>query len=149
MIKQDTLEIDDVVYHFSEADFFEAESHARKLLNFADGLIDIKMVDTEEGKQPEIDINLGAVLGNLSGVNFDKVRDFIFKTIKVVGDGKGVPFSTKTEIGQHFAKNRSHYTQVLVAGFKFHFLDFLPSGEKFAETMLGQAINRAVAKANV
>lgn len=149
MIKQDTLEIESTVYHFTEADFFKAESHARKLLNFADGLIEVKMVEEDGEKRPDFDINLGAVLGNLSGANFDKIRDFIFETIKVVEDGKGVPFTTKTEQSSHFSSHRSHYTQVLVAGLKFHFLDFLPSGEAFAQTMLGQALNRAVAKANV
>lgn len=147
MIKQDTLELDDVVYHFSEADFFKAESHARKLLNFADGLIEVKMIENDEGnKVPDFEINLGAVLGNLSGSEFDKIRDFIFDTIKVVDNGEGVLFSNKTQQGQHFSKYRSHYTQVLIAGLKFHFLAFLPNGEQFAKTIFGQALNKAAAK---
>ena len=147
MIKQDILEIEGIEYHFVEADFFKAESHARKLLNFADGLIEVKMVEDEDGKKtPDFEINLGAVLGNLSGTNFDKIRDFVFETIKVVDNGKGVLFSSKNEQSSHFSGHRSHYTQVLVAGLKFHFLDFLPSGEAFAKTMLGQAMNKALAK---
>lgn len=147
MIKQDILEIEGIEYHFVEADFFKAESHARKLLNFADGLIEVKMVEDEDGKKtPDFEINLGAVLGNLSGANFDKIRDFVFETIKVVDNGKGALFNSKNEQSAHFSGHRSHYTQVLVAGLKFHFLDFLPSGEAFAKTMLGQAINKALAK---
>lgn len=142
MIKQDILELDGVEYHFTEADFFKAEAHARNLLNFADGLIEVKMVDNK----PDFEINLGAVLGNLSGQNFEKIRDFIFETIKVVDNGQGVLFKTKTDQGKHFSAHRSHYSQVLVAGLKFHFLDFLPSGEAFAKTMLGQAMNKALAK---
>ena len=76
--KQNILEIDNIEYHFTDGDFFETEKQARKLLNFADGLIEVKMIETDEGKQPDFEFHLGAVLGNLSGANFDSIRDFIF-----------------------------------------------------------------------
>lgn len=142
MIKQDTLTIDDVTYHFAEADFFKAEANARKLLHFADGIIEVKLIDGE----PDIEINLGAVLGNLSGKEFDTLRDFIFDTIKVVKNGEGVLFDTKANQSKHLSAHRSHYTEMLVTGLKFHFLAFLPSGEQFAKTILGQALNKALAK---
>ena len=147
--KQNILEIDNIEYHFTDGDFFETEKQARKLLNFADGLIEVKMIETDEGKQPGFEFNLGAVLGNLSGANFDSIRDFIFKTIKVVNrdENKGVLFASKADQSAHFNAHRSHYTQVLVTGLKYHFLEFVPSGEAFAKTIFGQAMNRAIAKA--
>ena len=79
----------------------------------------------------------------------DSIRDFIFKTIKVVNrdENKGVLFASKADQSAHFNAHRSHYTQVLVAGLKYHFLEFVPSGEAFAKTIFGQAMNRAIAKA--
>ncbi len=147
--KQNILEIDNIEYHFSEAEFFEKEKQARKLLNFADGIIEVKTIETDEGKQPDFEFNLGAVLGNLSGANFDSIRDFIFKTIKVVNrdENKGVLFVSKNDQSAHLNEYPQHYTQVLIAGLKYHFLDFLPSGEAFAKTIFGQAMNRAIAKA--
>lgn len=148
MEKQKLVEIDGIEYHFSDADFFETEKNARKLLNFADGIIEVKMIDTEDGKQPDFEFNLGAVLGNLSGQNFEQIRDFIFRTIKVVDRDNtvGILFSNKPEQSAHFQKHKAHYTQVLIAGLKFHFLEFAPSGETFAKTIFGQAMNKALAK---
>lgn len=147
MIKQDILEIEGVEYTFVQADFFETEAHARRLLSFADGIVEVTLVEDEDGvRVPDFDVNFGAIFANLSGPQFDKVRDFLFKTIKVVDNGKGVEFSDKLKQSQHFSKYRNHYTQVLVAGFKFHFLDFLPSGGEYVKNMFSQATNRAVAQ---
>ena len=145
-IKLDNLEIGDVAYTFVEGEFFKTESYARKLLGFADGIVEIKMIEVDGKQVPDFDMNLGAVLGNLAGKDFDAIRDFIFSTVRVVVDGKAIDFTDKESQSKHLAKHRSHYTQLLVRGLKLHFLDFLPSGEEFAKTMLGQAMNRAVAK---
>lgn len=140
-IKTDTLEIDGITYTLVEGDFFKSEAMARKLLTFADGLVDVKL---GEDNQPNFDINVGAIAGNLSNKEYDLLRDFIFDGLRVKDENGGIPFTSQSDRSKHLGAHRSHYSQIIAAGLKFHFLDFLPSGAEFVKNILGQAMNRAL-----
>lgn len=139
-IKTETLELDDVVYHFSQGDFFKTKDNAEKLLSLAQGMFKLDLVD---GK-PNVDVDISAVLKNIANAECKDVQSFILNTVKVVKGGDGVLFTNQEQRGKHFNTHRSHYYQVLIAGAKFHFLDFLPSGGAFMTSTIGQAINKAV-----
>lgn len=142
-IKQDILTIDDVNYYFAEADVFKAKAHAELLLSLAKGAV--KIGSNGGGEGFDVNIDPAEILSNITTPEAQKIQDFIFSTVKVVKDGGGVLFDSKTNQGLHLGKHRSHIYQILFFGAKFHFLDFLPSGEGFARSMLGQAINKATA----
>ena len=138
--KTETLELDDVTYHLSQGDFFKTKDHAEKLLSLGQGMFKLDLVD---GK-PNVDVDISAILKNIASAECKEVQDFILNTVKVVKGGEGVLFTNKEQRSIHFNQYRSHYYQVLVAGVKFHFLDFLPSGGAFMTSTIGQAINKAV-----
>ena len=58
-IKLDSLEIGDVTYTFVEGEFFKTEAYARKLLGFADGIVEIKMI--ENGKEVRLPCRMGTI----------------------------------------------------------------------------------------
>ena len=143
-MKTETLEIGDVVYHFSQGEFFKTKDQAEKLLSLAQGMFKLELVDKDGTKQPNIDVDVGAILKNITNAECKEVQDFILSTVKVVKNGEGILFTNKEQRSLHFNGHRSDYYQVLVAGVKFHFLDFLPSGGAFMTSTIGQAINKAV-----
>lgn len=143
--KLNTLELDDVVYHFTEADVFKAKKHAEMLMSLARGAVKVKG-NTEAGKGFDINIDPAEVLANITSPEAEKIQEFIFETVMVVKYGEGVKFTSKADRGLHLNKHRSHIYQIIIFGAKYHFLDFLPTGGEFAKSMLGQAINKMTAK---
>lgn len=142
--KINTLELDDIVYHFAEADVFKAKKHAELLISLSRGAVKVKG-NAEGGKGFDVNIDPAEVLANISTPEAEKIQEFIWSTVMVVKDGEGVKFSTKADQAMHLGKHRSHIYQILFFGVKFHFLDFLPTGEGFAKSILGQALNKATA----
>lgn len=143
--KINTLELDDVVYHFSEADVFTAKAHAEKLLTLARGAV--KVTGAGEGQKGfDVNIDPAEILANIMTPEAQKIQDFVFSTVIVVKNGEGVKFSSKADQSMHLNKYRSHLYQIVFFGVKFHFLDFLPTGPEFAKSIIGQAINKMTAK---
>ena len=142
--KQNTLELDDVVYHFAEADVFKAKKHAEMLMSLARGAVKISGKDGSTGGF-DVNIDPAEVLANIASLDAQAIQDFIWSTVNVVKDGNGVKFSSKADQSIHLGQYRSHIYPVLFFGVKFHFLDFIPRGDAFAKSMLGQAINKMTA----
>lgn len=142
--KTNTLEIGDVVYHFAEADVFKAKNHAELLLSIARGAIKISPAMGGEGGF-SCDIDPAEILANITSPEAQKIQDFIWSTVKVVKNGDGVMFSTKTDQAMHLGKHRNHIYQVILFGAQYHFLDFIPTGDEFAKSTIGLAINKALA----
>ena len=143
-IKQDVLTIGDVDYHFAEADVFKAKAHAEMLLSLAKGAVKIG-AKGDGAKGFDVNIDPAEILSNITTPEAEKIQEFIWSTVKVVKNGEGVLFDSKTNRGLHLGKHRSHIYQIIIFGAKFHFLDFLPTGEEFAKSMIGQAINKMTA----
>lgn len=143
--KTSTLELDDVVYHFSEADVFKAKKHAEMLMSLARGAVKVKG-NAEGGKGFDVNIDPAEILANISSPEAEKIQDFIWSTVMVVKGGEGVKFTSQSDRALHLGKHRSHIYQIIIFGAKYHFLDFLPTGEGFAKSILGQAINKMTAK---
>ena len=143
-IKQDVLTIGDVDYHFTEADVFKAKAHAEMLLSLAKGAVKIG-AKGEGAKGFDVNIDPAEILSNITTPEAEKIQEFIWSTVKVVKNGEGVLFDSKTNRGLHLGKHRSHIYQIIIFGAKFHFLDFLPTGEEFAKSTIGQAINKMTA----
>lgn len=143
-VKQDTLSIDGVDYHFSEVDVFKAKRHAELLLSLAKGAVKIGAKGADQ-EGFEVNIDPAEILSNITTPEAEKVQDFIWSTVKVSKDGQGVPFTSNADRSMHLGKYRSHIYQVIFFGAKFHFKDFIPTGEEFAKSILGQAINKATA----
>ena len=142
--KLNTLEIDDVVYHFAEADVFKAKAHAEKLMSLARGAIKIKAAGGQ-GEGLDADIDPAEILANITTKEAQDIQDFIWSTVAVVKGGDGVKFTSRADQSIHLGKHRSHIYQVLFFGVKYHVLDFLPTGDAFAKSILGQAINKMTA----
>lgn len=142
--KLNKLEIDDVVYHFAEADVFKAKAHAEMLMALARGAVKVRG-NAESGKGFDVNIDPAEILANITTPEAQKIQDFIWSTVMVVKDGEGVKFSSRADQSAHLGKHRSHIYQIILFGAKFHFLDFLPTGDAFAKSMLGQAINKMTA----
>jgi len=143
--KTSTLELDDVVYHFSEADVFKAKKHAEMLMSLARGAVKVKG-NAEGGKGFDVNIDPAEILANISSPEAEKIQEFIWSTVMVVKGGEGVKFTSQSDRALHLGKHRSHIYQIIIFGAKYHFLDFLPTGEGFAKSILGQAINKMTAK---
>lgn len=143
-VKLNTLEIDDVVYHFSEADVFKAKENAEKLMTLARGAVKVKG-NADGGKGFDVNIDPAEILANIMTKEAQQIQDFIFSTVMVVKGGEGVKFSSKADQSMHLGSHRSHLYPIIFFGAKFHFLDFLPTGPEFAKSMLGQAINKMMA----
>jgi Protein of unknown function (DUF2669). len=142
--KINTLELDDVVYHFSEADVFKAKKNAEMLMSLARGALKIK--GKGEGQSGfDVDIDPAEILANLSSSEADKIQEFIWSTVMVVKNGEGVKFSSQADRSIHLGQYRSHVYPIIIFGAKFHFLDFLPTGGEFAKSIFGQAVNKMVA----
>lgn len=142
--KQNTLELDDVVYHFAEADVFKAKEHADKLLSLARGAFKISgKADQSAGF--EFNVDPAEVLANINTPEAIQIQEFIWSTVNVVRNGEGVKFSSKADRSMHLGQYRSHLYQILFFGAKFHFLDFVPTGDAFVKSMFGQAINKMMA----
>ena len=143
-IKQDVLTIGDVDYHFAEADVFKAKAHAEMLLSLAKGAVKIG-AKGDGAKGFDVNIDPAEILSNITTPEAEKIQEFMWWRVKVVKNGEGVLFDSKTNRGLHLGKHRSHIYQIIIFGAKFHFLDFLPTGEEFAKSMIGQAINKMTA----
>lgn len=142
--KTNILEIDDVKYHFAEADVFKAKANAELLLSIARGAVKISAKENGE-KGFNTNIDPAEILANITTPQAQKIQEFIWDTVMVTKDGEGVKFSTQAYRSMHLGKHRSHIYQVLFFGVKYHFLDFLPTGEEFAKSTIGQAINKMTA----
>ena len=142
--KLSNLEIDEVTYHFAEADVFKAKTHAEMLMSLARGAIKVKG-GADGGKGFDVNIDPAEILANITTPEAQKIQEFIWSTIMVTKDGQGVKFSSQSDRSAHLNKHRSHIYQIIFFGAKYHFLDFLPTGEEFAKSMLGQAINKMMA----
>lgn len=142
--KLSTLEIDDVTYHFAEADVFKAKGFAEMLMSLARGAIKVKG-NVEGGKGFDVNIDPAEILANIMTLEAQKIQDFILSTVMVTKDGQGVKFSSRSDQSIHLNSHRSHIYQIIFFGAKYHFLGFLPTGEEFAKSMLGQAINKMTA----
>lgn len=143
-VKQEILTIDNVEYHFSEADVFKAKRNAELLMSLAKGAV--KMGASDGGKGGfDVNIDPAEILSNITTPEAEKIQEFIWSTVKVVKNGEGVLFDSKDNRGIHLGRHRSHIYQIIFFGAKFHFLDFFPTGAEFAKSMIGQAINKALA----
>lgn len=142
-VKQEILTIGDVEYHFSEADVFKAKRNAELLMSLAKGAVKIG-ASGDGAKGFDVSIDPAEILSNITTPEAEKIQEFIWSTVKVVKGGEGVLFDSQANRSIHLGKHRSHIYQIIFFGAKFHFLDFLPTGEEFATSMIGQAINKAL-----
>lgn len=140
---EDMIQLDDVEYHLTCDDVFKTQKMANKLLGLAKGVVSVKLAGVDGGFDTEIDPV--AMLQNMDTPELEAIQKFILNTIQVVKNGESVPFSSESDRSQHFGNYRHHLYQLLIQGGKFHFLPFLPTGQEFAKSMLGQVINKAVA----
>lgn len=137
--------IGEVSYTFVQADVFKTKDHAEMLMSLAKGAF--KISGKEDGSKGfDFNVDPAEVLSNITSSESKKVQDFIFNTIKVVVNGEAVPFATKSDQSKHLGVYRSHIYQLLIEGAKYHFLPFIPTGEEFAKSMIGQAINKYLAQ---
>lgn len=115
------LTIDDVVYTFTQADFFKSNKYLKKLTALLKGCFSL------EGNKSGFDI--GQLASNIGSEQFTEIEKFILDYVTAIDENGGkVLFQKPQEAGSFFNTHRSHYYQVIIEGLKFHFLDFLPSG---------------------
>ncbi|MWN31017.1 MULTISPECIES: phage tail assembly chaperone [unclassified Gilliamella] len=113
--------IDDVVYTFTQADFFKSNKYLKKLTALLQGCFSF------EGNKSGFDI--GQLASNIGSEQFAEIEKFILDYVTAVDEnGKKVLFQKPQEAGEFFNTHRSHYYQVIIEGLKFHFLGFLPNG---------------------
>ena len=113
--------IDDVVYTFTQADFFKSNKYLKKLTALLKGCFSL------DGNKTGFDF--GQLASNIGTEQFEEIEKFILNYVTAVNeDGKTVVFQKPQEISEFFNTHRSHYYQVIVEGLKFHFLGFLPDG---------------------
>lgn len=113
--------IEDVVYTFTQADFFKSNKYLKKLTALLKGCFSL------ESNQSGFDI--GQLASNIGSEQFTEIEKFILDYVTAVDEnGKKVLFQKPQEAGDFFNTHRSHYYQVIIEGLKFHFLGFLPSG---------------------
>ena len=113
--------IDDVVYTFTQADFFKSNKYLKKLTALLKGCFSL------DGNKTGFDF--GQLASNIGTEQFEEIEKFILNYVTAVNeDGKTVVFQKPQEISEFFNTHRSHYYQVIVEGLKFHFLGFLPNG---------------------
>jgi hypothetical protein len=113
--------IDDVVYTFTQADFFKSNKYLKKLTALLQGCFSFK-----ENKS---DFDVGQLASNIGSEQFAEIEKFILDYVTAVDEnGKKVLFQKPQEAGDFFNTHRSHYYQVIIEGLKFHFLGFLPNG---------------------
>lgn len=113
--------IDDVVYTFTQADFFKSNKYLKKLTALLQGCFSF------EGNKSGFDI--GQLASNIGSDQFAEIEKFILDYVTAVDEnGKKILFQKPQEAGEFFNTHRSHYYQVIVEGLKFHFLGFLPNG---------------------
>lgn len=113
--------IDDVVYTFTQADFFKSNKYLKKLTALLQGCFSF------EGNKSGFDI--GQLASNIGSEQFAEIEKFILDYLTAVDEnGKKILFQKPQEAGEFFNTHRSHYYQVIVEGLKFHFLGFLPNG---------------------
>lgn len=132
-MNEELIEINGTNYEMRKANFFEARDVAMTFLSVLNGAVSIK------NGQP--DINVGAMLSNLTSAEMEKVQSFILKYTVV----NGVKLSSKVEAEKHFNDHRQDYFQLMFEGVKFHFVDFLPNGKEFAENMTMENLTKALA----
>lgn len=113
--------IDDVVYTFTQADFFKSNKYLKKLTALLQGCFSF------EGNKSGFDI--GQLASNIGSEQFAEIEKFILDYVTAIDEnGKKILFQKPQEAGEFFNTHRSHYYQVIVEGLKFHFLGFLPNG---------------------
>ena len=113
--------IDDVVYTFTQADFFKSNKYLKKLTALLQGCFSF------EGNKSGFDI--GQLASNIGSDQFAEIEKFILDYVTAIDEnGKKILFQKPQEAGEFFNTHRSHYYQIIIEGIKFHFLGFLPNG---------------------
>lgn len=113
--------IDDVVYTFTQADFFKSNKYLKKLTALLKGCFSLN--DEKSG------FDVGQLMSNFGSEQFAEIEKFILDYVTAIDEsGKKVLFQKLQEANEFFNTHRSHYYQVIFEGLKVHFLGFLPSG---------------------
>lgn len=113
--------IDDVVYTFTQADFFKSNKYLKKLTTLLKGCFSLN--DEKSG------FDVGQLMSNIGSEQFAEIEKFILDYVTAIDEsGKKVLFQKSQEANEFFNTHRSHYYQVIFEGLKVHFLGFLPSG---------------------
>lgn len=119
----DNLEvvINGTKYTLRSANFFETKTQFQNLLSLAKEAITLK--------DNQVDIDIGQLLSNVGSDAFNGVENFILKYASVTNeDNRELLFKNRPDAEAHFNKHRGDYVELIFAGLKYHFLDFLPAG---------------------
>jgi Protein of unknown function (DUF2669). len=113
--------VDDVVYTFTQADFFKSNKYLKKLTALLKGCFSVD--DSKSG------FDIGQLASNIGSEQFAEIEKFILDYVTAIDEnGNKVLFQKPDEAGKFFNTHRNHYYQIIIEGLKFHFLGFLPSG---------------------